>query len=245
MEALDAMLATYCSSRDIELRNALIEKHAYIAEIAAKKFVGRGMDYDDLYQVASLALLRALERFDCERGVKFGSFAMPSVIGEIKNHFRDKSRTIRLPRRVGEMIKQLSAAQETLTASLGRPPKPEELSATLEIPLEHVYELLEAKNSTRVFSLDETVPGGESDDRSSLGEILGTEEKAYENIERDDLLFRSMSLLNEKEKDIIHRRFVAMQSQRTVATALGVSQMYVSRMERRILERMRQYLEQE
>ncbi len=238
----EAMMDEYCRTRDVELRNALVEQYAYIAQIAAKKFVGRGVDYDDLYQVALLALLRALERYDCGRGVKFTSFAMPSVIGEIKNYFRDKTRPIRLPRRSGELLKSLANAQEELTVQLGHPPKPADIARQMGISIEQVYELLEARNSVRVLSLDENAPGRDGEEGARLGEMLGVEENAYGLVENRDFLNKAMELLNEREKEVLLRRFVQGESQRAIAQVMGVSQMYISRMERKVLGRLREYL---
>lgn len=242
-EAVDyeKLLREYCQTRDIDLRNQLLTHYLYIAEIAAKKFVGRGVEYDDLFQVASLALIRALERFDCERNVKFGSFATPSVIGEIKNYFRDRSRSIRLPRRTNEMLKKLYEVQEGLTSSFGRPPKPEEIAKEMQVPVETVYELMEAKASVQMVSLDETVQSQEGE--RSLADFIGEESEEYTNIENADFLVRNLKQLNEEERQVLINRYVKRKSQRAIAEEMGVSQMYVSRMERRILAKLKDRLE--
>lgn len=240
MEAIerDTLLQEYCETRDIGLRNELLGHYLFIAEIAAKKFVGRGVDYDDLYQVASLALIRALERFDCTRNVKFGSFATPSVIGEIKNYFRDRSRSIRLPRRATEMLKKLYEVQETLTTRMGKPPRPEELAAEMGVPLETIYELMEAKVSAQLLSLDEAVQG--QDGERSLAELIGAESEEYASIENADFLHRSLSQLTDEERKVLIDRYVHRKSQRSIAETMGVSQMYVSRLERRVLTKLRE-----
>jgi RNA polymerase sigma-B factor len=232
------MMKEYCVTRDIGLRNQLLGHYLYIAEIAAKKFVGRGVEYDDLFQVASLALIRALERFDYDRNVKFGSFATPSVIGEIKNYFRDRSRSIRLPRRTNEMLKKLYEAQEKLTATLNRPPKPEEIAAEMHINVEQVYELMEAKASAQMLSLDEIVQG--QDGERSLGDMIGEESEEYAGIENADFLLRNLGQLTTEERDVLVSRYAKRKSQRTIAEEMGVSQMYVSRLERRVLGKLRE-----
>ena len=236
----DELMLEYCRTRDITLRNELLNHYLFIAEIAAKKFVGRGVDYDDLLQVASLALIRALERFDCTRNVKFGSFATPSVIGEIKNYFRDRSRSIRLPRRATELLKRLYEVQEAFTARMDRPPRPEEIAREMEVPIETVYELMEAKASSQILSLDETVQG--QDGERSLADLIGTESDEYISIENADFLKRSMSQLTEEERSVLIERYVHHKSQRSIAEDLGVSQMYVSRLERRVLTKLREKL---
>ncbi len=236
----EALLQEYCETRSLVLRNELLEYYLFIAEIAAKKFVGRGVDYDDLFQVASLALIRALERFDCSREIKFGSFATPSLIGEIKNYFRDRSRTIRLPRRMTEMMKKFYETEEKYINSLGRAPRPNELADELNISIDNVYELIEAKTNMQILSLDETVPA--QDGVRSLADVLGAESEAYLNIENADFFNRSLSKLTVEERGVLIERYVHRKSQRAVAEAMGVSQMYVSRLERRVLVKLRELL---
>lgn len=236
----DEKLYEYCKTRDIGLRNDLLNHYLFIAEIAAKKFVGRGVDYDDLLQVASLALIRALERFDCTRNVKFGSFATPSVIGEIKNYFRDRSRSIRLPRRATELLKKLYEVQEAFTGRMDRPPRPEEIAGEMDIPVETVYELMEARASSQILSLDETVQG--QDGERSLADLIGEESEEYVSIENADFLRRSLSQLTGEERSVLIERYVNHKSQRSIAEDLGVSQMYISRLERRVLTKLREKL---
>jgi len=235
--AHEALLQKYCKTRNLELRNELLEHYLFIAEIAAKKFVGRGVDYDDLFQVASLALIRALERFDCSRDIKFGSFATPSVIGEIKNYFRDRSRTIRLPRRMTEMMKKFYEAEENFINTNGRSPQPDELASELNVSIENIYELIEAKSNMQMLSIDEKVPV--QDGMRSLADVLGEESEAYLSIENADFLNRSLSSLTTQEREIIIMRYVQRKSQRAVAEIKGVSQMYISRLERRVLAKLR------
>ncbi|MDD3920867.1 MAG: sigma-70 family RNA polymerase sigma factor [Eubacteriales bacterium] len=240
----DSMLEEYCKTRNEGLRNELVQHYLYIAQIAAKKFTGRGVEYDDLFQVASLALLRALERYDFSRGVKFGSFATPSVIGEIKNYFRDKSRSVRLPRRMSELMKRMLEAQDALVSENDRQPRPEELADRMNLPLDTVYELLEAKAGRNVLSLDEMVPG--KDNEKSLAEMLGVDAREYTDIENADYFRASLARLSEMEQSVLIARFVHDKSQRDIAESMGVSQMYISRMERRILAMLkREILEEE
>lgn len=238
--AHEALLQKYCKTRNLELRNELLEHYLFIAEIAAKKFIGRGVDYDDLFQVASLALIRALERFDCSREIKFGSFATPSVIGEIKNYFRDRSRTIRLPRRMTEMMKKFYEAEENFINTNGRSPQPDELASELNVSIENIYELIEAKSNMQMLSIDETVPV--QDGMRSLADVLGEESEAYLSIENADFINRSLSSLTIQEREIIIMRYIQRKSQRAVAEIMGVSQMYISRLERRVLAKLRELI---
>ena len=238
----DSMLAEYCETRDVDLRNQLIGKYLYIAEIIAKKFTNRGIEFDDLYQVASLALLKALERYDITKGYKFSSFATPTIVGEIKNYFRDKSRLIRLPRKESEYIKKIENAKTHLTNQFGRSPTPEEIGEYLGLTSEQVLELMESNYTTKTASLDFFIDNeGETD----LMAVIGKEEKDYRLIEDRDFIQKVMSTLNEQERKVITERFYKERSQREISEEMGVSQMYISRMERKILERFRRYVKKD
>ncbi|MGI6188443.1 MAG: sigma-70 family RNA polymerase sigma factor [Caldicoprobacteraceae bacterium] len=235
-ENLEALLKEYCDTRDITLRNKLLKEYLYIAEIIAKKFVNRGVEYDDLFQIASLALLKALERYDINKGYKFSSFATPTIIGEIKNYFRDRSRIIRLPRKESELIKKLERARQHLTNTLERSPKPEEIAEYLKISTEEVLELMESSYKTNTISLDYYIDDGDTD----LSMLIGQEEKNYSRIEDKDLVEKAMEKLNDLERKVIYERFFNERSQRDIAEEIGVSQMYISRLERRVLQRLKQ-----
>jgi len=234
----ETLLAEYCKTRDIGLRNELVERYLYIAEILSKKFANKGVEYDDLFQVASLALIKALERYDIEKGYKFSSYAKPTIMGEIKNYFRDKSRIIRLPRRNSEYIKKMDAANEYLTNKLGRSPKPEEVAEYLNITTEEVLELMESRHSVSTASLDFYI---DDDNETDLLSIIGQEDESYASIENRDFIERMMEKFDDTEKKVIHERFHNGKSQREIAEDIGVSQMYISRMERRILDKFRFY----
>jgi len=241
-EQEDLLLAEYCRTRDINLRNELISRYLYIADIISKKFSNRGIEYDDLYQVASLALLKALERYDITKGFKFSSFATPTIVGEIKNYFRDKSRMIRLPRKESEYIKKIENAKTYLSNSLGRSPTPDEIAEYLGITSEQVLELMESSYTTKTASLDYYIDNeGETD----LMAVIGREEKDYRRIEDKDFIARVMATLDDQEKRVISERFYKGRSQREISEEMGVSQMYISRMERKILERFRRYLKKD
>jgi len=235
----DRLLAEYSSNKDTALRNELVERHLYLAEIIAKKFVNRGIEYDDLFQVASLALIKAIERFDASKGYKFSSFATPTIVGEIKNYFRDKSRTIRLPRRESEMMKQIASARETLAGELNRIPSADEIAEYLDIPVEQVLEVLEVSHSTVIASLDYME---ENSGHGSLLSYIGSDEENYEMVENVDFLRQAMEQCNDLERQIIEERFFREKSQREVADMIGVSQMYISRMEKKIINKFRHIL---
>jgi RNA polymerase sigma-B factor len=229
----------YAATRDERLRDKILEKYLYIAQIIAKKFVGRGVEYDDLYQVASLALIKAVERFEPGRGVKFASFATPTLVGEIKNYFRDKARMIRISRRDSEMNRRLDEAKEALAHNNGHGVTPEELAAHLELSVERVLELMETQSAAYAASLDSCLAVSED---LKLIKLVGNNDSEFDRIEDKDFLDRCFSHMNDIERQVIEERYMADKSQREVA-GLGVSQMYVSRIERRILDKFRNYYE--
>jgi RNA polymerase sigma-B factor len=228
----------YEQGKDVALRDHILRKYLYVAEIVAKKFMNRGVEYDDLFQVASLALVKAVDRFELSRGVKFISFATPTLVGEIKNYFRDKTRMIRISRRDSELIRKLDETKECLTGELGRSASPEEIAARLGISVERVLELMETQSAAYAASLDSYITINED---LKLIRLLGSTDDEYEKIEDRDFLKQCISQLGDIERRLIQERFEEGKSQREVAAALGVSQMYISRVERRILVKFRNY----
>ena len=233
---VERLLALYVQTRSTEYRDRVVEAHLYIAEIIARKFSGRGVDFDDLFQVAALALTKAIERFDPERGVKFASFVTPGMVGEVKNYFRDKSRTIRPPRRSGELARLVESAREKLTQELHRAPRVEEIAEYADLTEDEVLEGLEAAAAQPV-SLD--MQTSDDDEDLKLSSVLGAEDRGFSDFENADLLRRSMKSLSDQQKEIIYLRFFENLSQREVAQRMGVSQITVSRAERSALEKMR------
>lgn len=228
----------YEKTRDEETRNTILEKYLFIAEIVAKKFVGRGVEYDDLYQVASLALVKAIERFDISKNVRFSSFVTPSLVGEIKNYFRDKTRMVHISRKDSEDLVKLQEAKRVLVGS-GSQPRPEDIAKAMGIGVDRVLELLEIQKAGNVSSMDMTVG---DDENISVGELIGDEERGYENIENRDLLKRMLGSLSDEERYIVIARFWRDESQKTVSEHLGTSQMYVSRKERKIMDKLRTFV---
>ena len=232
----DELFRLYAENHDVEIRNILIERYLYIAEIAAKKFAGRGVDYEDLFQVASLALVKAIERFEPEREIKFSSYATPSLIGEIKNYFRDSSRVMRLPRRDTEQLKKIKLYTQEYMARNGKKPSPKEIADEMGLSVERILEVLEMQQADNILSLDSALAA--DSENFSLGNILGQEDASSEHVENHDFINYCMSLLNDTEKKIIEQRYLGNKTQKQVADMLHVSQMQVSRMERKILNKL-------
>lgn len=238
----ELLLKQYCQDRmNVSLRDRVFEAFLPLAGMVARKFSGRGVDYDDLYQVGSLALFKALERFDPEKGVKFVTFATPTVVGEIKNYFRDRSRLISLPRRSGALLKKLERAKEELTHELHRTPTAQELADAVGESIETILETIEMQGALSPVSLD--MSATENDEDFNLYSVLGFEEKGYQDIEMKDMIKRALGQMTETERQIILERFFNNRSQREVAEMLGVSQMTVSRNEKKAIERFRELIE--
>lgn len=235
-EEIERLLTLWHQTRQPEIRDRLVEAHLYIAEIIARKFSGRGVDYDDLYQVASLALFKAIGRYDPSRGIQLSSFVTPGMVGEVKNYFRDKSRTIRPPRRSAELIRLVDQAREQLTQKLQRSPRVDEIAEHAGLTEDEVLQGLEAA-SMQPVSLDQQI--AEDEDNLTLNRAIGAEEKGFSEFENADLLQRGMRTLSEKQQEVIRLRFFENLSQREVAERTGVSQMSVSRTERSALEQLR------
>lgn len=236
----DALLAQYAQSRAPDLRDAIVEAYLYIAEIVARRFSGRGVDYDDLYQVAALALVKGIDRFDVDKGIKFASFITPTMVGEVRNYFRDRSRTIRLPRRSAQMARELREARARLEQQLGRSPKVDELAEAMGVSEADVLEALELGNAMSLASLDAQV--AEEDSETPLSSFLGFSDPGYSDFEQNDMLKRAMSALDDRQRAVITARFFEGRSQREVAAQLDISQMTVSRIERQALKRLKEQM---
>ena len=226
----------YRETGDIALRNEIVENYLYIASVIAKKFVGRGVEYDDLYQVAALALLKGVDRFDETKGLQFSTFITPTITGEIKNYFRDRSRLVHLPRRVSELRVNLKKVADEFMTETGLRPTAKELAERLGVSEEEVVRAAEAGG---VVSLDKPV---DDEDAMSFYEVIPTEEDNLERIENRDVLESAFSVLTKEERDLIAYRFVQEFSQTETAKRMNVSQMYVSRMERKVLNKLKERL---
>jgi RNA polymerase sigma-B factor len=235
----EGLFEKYKETESVEIRNEIVSRYLYLADIITKKFLNRGIDYEDIYQVASIALIKAVERFEPQKGVKFISFATPTIIGEIKRFFRDKASTIRIPRRIYESYQKVNNAREHLTQKLQRPPRVDEIARYLDITEEKVLEIIESNNVYNIQSFDKSTY---TDDDVELYETVGQEDKTFEKIENRDFLKKSIDKFNEAEKEFIQMRYFGNMTQKDIAKKFGVSQMYISRLEKKVLERFRRIL---
>ncbi len=225
----------YRETKDIAIRNQIVEKYLYVASVLAKKFVGRGVEYDDLFQVASLALVRGVDRFDESKGLQFSTFITPTITGEIKNYFRDRSRLIHLPRRVAELRVSIKRVSDEILADTGKKATAKQLAECLKVSEEEVVRAMEAGG---VVSLDRQMEG-KDDEGMSFYDVIAADDSVFERLENRDAVSAAMKILSETERTIVNYRFGEELSQTETARRMGVSQMYVSRMERKILEKLR------
>ncbi|MBQ7368080.1 MAG: sigma-70 family RNA polymerase sigma factor [Clostridia bacterium] len=238
-ENTNDLFKRYKETGDIRIRNEIAEKYLYIADILAKKFVGRGVEFDDLKQVASFALLRGIDRFEPELGMQFTTFITPTITGEIKNYFRDKSRLVKLPRRLSEISAAVRNFSTQYESEKGEKPSVKLIAEQLALPQEDVVKALEIGGTV---SLDGMAGDGEDDKEKSLYSLLASGEEAYEKFEIRETLKAAMRDFSDTEKAIVKYRFVHALSQSETARRLGVSQMFVSRLERKILLRLKERL---
>lgn len=239
---LDARFREYRRTRDRELRNELVEEHVRLADFLARRFAHRGESADDLRQVALIGLLKAVERFEPERGLQFSSFATPTIVGELKRHFRDRVWTVRVPRGLHDRMAEVDKAIGELTEKLQRSPSVSEIAKRLELEETDVLEVLEANHNRRPLSLDRPA-GSEEPDESSPSEWIGNEDKGFEIAEGRIALDAAIPRLGEREQLVLRLRFVEDMTQTQIAERIGCSQMHVSRILRRTLQQLREQVE--
>ena len=231
----DQLMEMYKDTGNVAIRNVIVERNLGLAAKIASKFIGRGVDYEDLFQVASLALIGAIDRFDVTKGYRFSTFASPTIIGEIKNYFRDKTRLLHITRNDSEQLMKYNEVRDRLEKqgifSI------DSIAKEMGVPEERVMELTEMQSSLGVSSLDRLIS---DDSDNALKDLIGEEDFSFERIELREDLDRIVSVLDEKEKIIFGCRFMDKISQKDVAKRIGTSQMYVSRAERRIIRKIKE-----
>jgi RNA polymerase sigma-B factor len=232
------LLVRYHEGGDLEARQQLIEQYLPLVRSLARRYANRGEQLEDLVQVGSIGLIKAIDRFDVDRGVELTTYATPNIIGEIKRHFRDKGWSVRVPRGLQELNVRLSQLLERLTVELERSPTIPELAEAAGVTEEEVLEALESGQAYTTVSLSAPSGGeeGELDPLESLGEL----EHAYEVSEDRAVLAPGLGVLDERERRIIHLRFWEGLTQSQIAQQVGISQMHVSRLIRRSLEKVRE-----
>src|SRR5690349_15579262 len=232
------LLRRYHEQGDLAAREQLIEQYMSLVRSLARRYSYRGEQLEDLVQIGAIGLIKAIDRFDVNRGVELTTYATPNIIGEIKRHFRDRGWSVRVPRGLQELNIQLSRLLEELTVQLSRSPTIAELAKAAEVTDEEVLEALE---SGRAYSSLSLSVGASQDDEGELDplESLGTEEPRYALTEDLAVLAPGFRVLDERERQILHLRFFEGLTQSQIAQQVGISQMHVSRLIRRSLEKIR------
>jgi RNA polymerase sigma-B factor len=223
-----------------KMRDELVSLHMPLVEYLARRFRNRGEPLDDLVQVATIGLIKSIDRFDTERGVEFSTYATPTIVGEIKRHFRDKGWAIRVPRRLQELKLALTKTTGELSQQLGRSPTVAELADKLEMSEEEVLEGLESANAYAAVSLD--APDSSEEGGGAVSDTLGEYDEALDRVEYREALKPLLDELPVREKKILMLRFFGNMTQSQIAVQLGISQMHVSRLLARTLAQLREGL---
>jgi RNA polymerase sigma-B factor len=232
----------YRVTGDTSIRDRLIERALPLAHQVARRYHRSGEPFDDLLQVARLGLCKAVERFDPDRGVAFSTYAVPTMVGEIKRHFRDTGWAIHVPRSLQERVLKVEQASKTLASRLGRAPTVDEVADAAELDVEHTLEAMEAASAYEARSLDAPAPADDEEGRS-YADTLGGPDFAYELVEDRGAVAQAMRTLPLRERRILHMRFMEDMTQSEIAARIGVSQMQISRLLRCSLRKLREEAE--
>jgi RNA polymerase sigma-B factor len=238
-----ALFATLTAARATEseraqARGELVELHLPLVEHCARRFLNRGEPFEDLVQVGTIGLIKAVDRFDLERGVEFSTYATPTILGEIKRHFRDRGWAIRVPRRLQELRMSIASATSDLSQRLGRSPTPREVAERLGVGIEDVLEGIESANAYATLSLDAGDNG--EDGLGSMLETMGALDDALDHVEIRESIRPLIESLPPREKQILLLRFFRQMTQSQIAAEVGISQMHVSRLLTRTLAQLRE-----
>jgi len=239
-EKLDQdLLRRYHLHGDRRARDQLITMYLPLVRSLARRYSSRGEHFDDLVQVGSIGLIKAIDRFDLTRGVELTTYATPNIIGEIKRYFRDKGWSVRVPRGLQELNIRLNKVIDELVPKLQRSPTINEIAEAAGATPEEVLEALETSQAYNSVSLQAAPSGEAGDDEGGLIDYMGTEEEAYDTMEDRTMLAPGFSKLDARERYILHLRFFEGLTQSQIAARVGISQMHVSRLIRRALEKLR------
>jgi RNA polymerase sigma-B factor len=233
-----ALFVRYHRHGDSAAREELIQRFLPLARKLARRYERASEPLDDLVQVASLALIKAVDRYDPDRGDAFSSYAVPTILGELKRYFRDSGWALHVPRGMQELVLRVNSAVERLSRELGRSPSPQQIAIKLDVPVEDVLEAMEAASAYDTMSLDAPRRAGE-DDPGTLADGLGHTDERFEFVEDNASIQRGLRALPGRERQIMYLRFMEGLTQAEIAERVGLSQMHVSRLIRRSVERIR------
>ncbi len=238
----EQLLRRFHQTRDPTVREELVNRYMQFARGLALRYRSGNEPVDDLVQVASLGLVQAIERFDPDRGIPFLGFATPTVLGELRRHFRDRVWNLRLPRGLQERVSKMDEVVTKLTGALERPPTIQEIADEMGISSEEVLEGFAGASARRTGSLDSPISSAEPD-QAVLGDTLGTEDEGFERVEAWAAIADVLPALSERERVVLRLRFVEDLTQSKIAERIGHSQMHVSRILRGALARLREELD--
>jgi RNA polymerase sigma-B factor len=233
----ERLLVRYHNDGDLDAREEVVTRFLPLARQLAGRYSHVGEPYEDLVQVACVGLLKAVDRYDPERGGGFARYAVPTMLGELKRHFRDKGWAVHVPRGTQELVLKVGEALGTLPSKLGHSPRPRDVAAAVGTPVEDVLEAMEAATAYEATSLDAPRPGGEEGEWTYL-DTLASEDQGFELVDISETLRGTLSALPVRERLIIRLRFEQDLTQAEIADRIGVSQMHVSRLLRRSLDRL-------
>jgi RNA polymerase sigma-B factor len=233
------LLIRYHEQGDLSAREELVERFLPLARQLARRYQRQNEPLDDLMQVASMGLVKAIDRFDPGRGTAFSTYAVPTILGELKRYFRDSGWAVHVPRGMQERVMKLDQASQELHRRLGRSPSASELAEELDLTSEEVLEAMEAASAYDAISLEEQRSESSDSQEPTYADSLGTEEERYELVEYGATIAPTLKALSPRERLILHLRFVEDMTQSEIADRIGVSQMHVSRLIRRSLARLR------
>jgi len=232
------LLERYHHEGDRAAREALVQRFLPLARQLARRYQRGGEPLDDLIQVASLGLLKAIDRFEPSRDTAFSSFAVPTILGELKRHFRDRGWSVRVPRDLQELSVRVDRVAEEMSRTLGRAPTPAEIASNIGTSTEQVMEAREAAGAYRAVSLDR--PRDDDDDSDGLAETMGVEDPGFGLAEDSATVERLMAVLGDREREVLRLRFAEDLTQSEIGARVGVSQMHVSRLIRQAVARLRE-----
>ena len=233
------LLERYAKDHSSIVREELVDRFMPLARRLAARYAGGAEPFDDLVQVASVGLVKAIDRFDPERGTAFSTFAVPTILGELKRHFRDRGWSVHVPRDVQERILKVERAMAELPAKLGHSPTIQEIGQRIEASDEEVLEAMHASQGHHAVSLDATSTIGDGDEPGPLRDRIGAEDLSFDTVEYGEAIRPVLKEISERDRTVLHLRFVEDMTQSEIAERVGVSQMHVSRLLARSFQRLR------
>lgn len=233
--AEEKLFFEYRRTGDKKIRDEIVNSYMYIAEVLSKKFINRGVDYDDIFQVACMGILYAVERFDPQRGVGFATYATPTVLGEIRHYFRDRGNFIKVPRKLYEIFFRAEQLKRHHNENISA----EEISRILDIPEDVLKKAYDIGDMAFIKSLEDEAY---ADGNLTLSNLIGVDDNSFIMIENKDFVDYCMSKLTEKEAEFVRLRYYDELNQVQISKKWGTSQMYVSRMEKKVLKKIRNML---